>query len=175
MTREYTVWRGSTLYTNTLLRARHEGRGLFADGGLDLPEIARQLGNLLYEDRLRYYKTVNTRRHRLKQPKFVLRCVVSRSYTSLFCVRLFTSFSGLSWRLARGGSSAINKCDTQTCQQRAPGHQPSGSCCGSSCSSCGRWQLNARSSPCPARACVVLRRLLQPQSCYPRLQRHMRK
>jgi len=74
MTREYTVWRGSTRYTNTLLRARHEGRGLFADGGLDLPEIARQLGNLLYEDRLRYYKTVNTRRHRLKQPKFVLRC-----------------------------------------------------------------------------------------------------
>ena len=37
----------------SLLRARHEGRSLIADGGLDLPEIARQLGNLLHEDRLR--------------------------------------------------------------------------------------------------------------------------
>ena len=27
-----------------------------------------------FRDRVTYYKTVNTRRHRLKQPKFVLRC-----------------------------------------------------------------------------------------------------
>ena len=51
MAREHTLHTPSEF--DPILRARHEGRRLLADGGLDLPEIARQLGNLLYEDRLR--------------------------------------------------------------------------------------------------------------------------